>query len=75
MSKYDPRIGKFSTTMPGHAENGGCYNHAAGFKVVADCMLGRAEEAWDTFIKVAPDNPQNPLRAVHGGAVLVHEYV
>jgi len=61
MTHFDPRIGKFSTTMPGHAENGGCYNHAAGFKVVADCMLGRAEEAWDTVIKVAPDNPQNPL--------------
>ncbi len=61
MSRYDSRIGKFSTTMPGHAENGGCYNHAAGFKVVADCMLGRAEHAWDTFVKVAPGNPQNPI--------------
>jgi cellobiose phosphorylase len=61
MTKFDPRVGRFSTIMPGHATNGGCYNHAAGFKAVADCMLGRAEEAWQTYIKVAPGNPQNPL--------------
>jgi cellobiose phosphorylase len=60
-SKYDPRIGRMSNSMPGHAENGGCYNHAAGFKGVADCILGRAKEAWDTFVKVAPDNPANPV--------------
>ncbi|MGE5557283.1 MAG: GH36-type glycosyl hydrolase domain-containing protein [Bacillota bacterium] len=60
-SKYDPRIGQMSNSMPGHAENGGCYNHAAGFKAVADCMLGRAEKAWETWVKVAPDNPANPI--------------
>lgn len=60
-TKYDARIGRMSNSMYGHAENGGCYNHAAGFKAVADCMLGRAEEAWETFVKVAPDNPENPV--------------
>jgi cellobiose phosphorylase len=60
-SEYDPRVGRMSNSMPGQAENGGCYNHAAGFKGVADCMLGRAGEAWATFRKVAPDNPQNPI--------------
>ena len=60
-SKFDERIGRYTTVMPYHIENGGCYNHASGFKVVADCLLGRAEEAWDTFVKVAPDNPENPV--------------
>jgi cellobiose phosphorylase len=60
-SKFDERIGKFTTVMPYHIENGGCYNHAAGFKTVADCILGRAEQAWDTVVKVMPDNPQNPV--------------
>jgi cellobiose phosphorylase len=60
-SAYDPRVGRMSNSMPGHVENGGCYNHAAGFKGVADCMLGRAEQAWETFVKVAPDNPRNPI--------------
>ena len=58
---FDERIGKFSAQRPYYAENGGCYNHAAGFKLVADCMLGRAEEAWRTFLKVAPGSPWNPI--------------
>jgi cellobiose phosphorylase len=61
MSRFDPRVGRFSTIMPGHATNGGCYNHAAGFKLVADCLLGRAEQAWQTYLKVAPGNPNNPI--------------
>jgi cellobiose phosphorylase len=60
-SCYDPRVGRMSNSMPGSNENGGCYNHAAGFKGVADCVMGRAEEAWRTFIKVTPDSPYNPL--------------
>ena len=53
-SKHDPRVGQMSNSMPGHAENGGCYCHAAGFKGVADCMMGRAEKAWETFIGPHP---------------------
>ncbi|MFQ3670465.1 MAG: hypothetical protein SNJ84_03295 [Verrucomicrobiia bacterium] len=60
-TEFDERIGKFSAARPYHTENGGCYNHAAGFKGVADCMLGRAEEAWRTYVKVAPGSPWNPI--------------
>lgn len=60
-SRFDERIGRYTTVMPYSNENGGCYNHAAGFKTIADCLLGRAEEAWQTFVKVAPDNPANPV--------------
>lgn len=60
-STFDERVGRFTTIMPHHVENGGCYNHAAGFKCVADCLLGRAEEAWRTLIKVAPDGPHLPI--------------
>jgi len=60
-TQFDERVGKFSASRPYYAENGGCYNHAAGFKLVADCMLGRAEEAWRTFLKVAPGSPCNPI--------------
>ncbi|GAB4246665.1 MAG: glycosyl transferase [Candidatus Methylacidiphilales bacterium] len=58
---FDERIGKFSASRPYYTENGGCYNHAAGFKGVADCLLGRAEEAWRTYLKVAPGSPWNPI--------------
>jgi len=50
-----------SNSMPGHVENGGCYCHAAGFKGVADCVLGRGDEAWRTLVKTAPDSPWNPV--------------
>ena len=59
-TQYDPRVGRMSNTMAGANENGGCYNHAASFKAVADCILGRADLAWQTYLKVAPDNPENP---------------
>ena len=58
---FDERIGKFSASRPWFAENGGCYNHAAGFKGVADCILGRSEQAWRTYLKVAPGSPWNPV--------------
>jgi cellobiose phosphorylase len=64
-TKFDPRVGGSTTVFPGMIENGGCYNHAAGFKGVADCLLGRAEQAWETFRKVAPDNPENPVTRSH----------
>ncbi len=60
-AEYDPRVGRMSRTIPGSNENGGCYNHAAGFKGVADCLLGRAEQAWRAFTKVTPDSPENPV--------------
>jgi len=60
-TKYDPRTGMISGFTPNTRTNGGCYSHAGGYKGVADCMLGRAEEAWGTFERVAPDNPLNPV--------------
>ncbi len=60
-SKFNARVGGSSTVFPGNIENGSSYNHAVGFKAVADCVLGRPEHAWDTFRKIAPDNPANPI--------------
>ncbi len=60
-AEYDPRVGRMSNSMPGANENGGCYNHAGGFKGVADCLLGRHEQAWRTFTKITPGSPENPI--------------
>jgi cellobiose phosphorylase len=60
-SHFDERIGKISAVRPGYATNGGSYCHAVGFKTVADCMLGRADEAWRSVRKTMPDSPWNPL--------------
>ena len=46
--------------LPGVYENGGIYNHAGCFKVMADCVLGRAEEAYASLAAIVPDGPYNP---------------
>ena len=60
-----PRVGRVSTISPGMWENGTPYCHATGFKVLADCAAGRADAALDTWMKVMPDNPDNP--STHSG--------
>lgn len=59
-TKYDPRVGNISNKIPYTEINGGCYNHAAGFKCVADCMMGRPEQAWRTWQKITPNSKWLP---------------
>ena len=58
--KYDERVGRMSGMLPGVYENGGIYNHAGFFKVMADCKLGRGDNAVRAFKKIAPDGENNP---------------
>lgn len=57
---YDAHVGRMSGMLPGVYENGGIYNHAGCFKVMADCELGRKEKAIGTLLKIIPDGPHNP---------------
>ncbi len=58
--KYDKTVGRMSGMLPGVYENGGIYNHAGCFKVMADCAAGRAENAVATLLKILPDGKHNP---------------
>lgn len=58
--RYDEHVGRMSGMLPGVYENGGVYNHAGCFKVMADCTLGRAEQALATLRKILPDGECNP---------------
>ncbi len=58
--KYDPAVGRMSAMPPGVYENGGIYNHACAFKVMADCKLGRGEQAVGTLLKMIPGGAANP---------------
>ena len=58
--RYDERVGRMSGMLPGVYENGGIYNHAGCFKVMADCALGRKENAANTFLKILPNGRKNP---------------
>ena len=56
-TKLDNHIGRATGFVPGSVENGSVYNHGVTFKIAADCMLGRAEEAYRSLREILPDNP------------------
>ena len=58
--KYDERVGRMSGMLAGVYENGGIYNHAGCFKVMADCKLKRGSRAVETLKKIIPDGAKNP---------------
>lgn len=58
--EYDVTVGRMSGMLPGVYENAGIYNHACGFKIMADCKLGRADNALATLLKAIPDGKSNP---------------
>jgi cellobiose phosphorylase len=52
--EFRPEIGFLSAVRPGENVNGGVYLHANAFKVVADCLLKRNDQAWWTLEKMLP---------------------
>ena len=58
--EYDETVGRMSGMLAGVYENGGIYNHAGCFKVMADCKLGLGDRAVRTFLKILPDGKNNP---------------
>ncbi|MFK4339846.1 MULTISPECIES: GH36-type glycosyl hydrolase domain-containing protein [unclassified Paenibacillus] len=58
--EYSPNVGRMSGMLPGLFENGGVYCHATGFKIIADCKVGRGESAIRTLKKIIPDSEANP---------------
>jgi cellobiose phosphorylase len=62
-TRGDDHIGRVSYFEPGAYENGSVYNHGVAFKIVADCLLGRAEQAFDSVRRMLPSNPDNPAAA------------
>ncbi|MFP4104669.1 MAG: GH36-type glycosyl hydrolase domain-containing protein, partial [Phycisphaerae bacterium] len=53
-TEFRKDVGFISATRPGTNVNGGVYVHASTFKMIADCMLDRTEEAYRTLQKILP---------------------
>ena len=64
-TKFNNRIGRLTSFIPGIWENGTPYCHGGTFKVVADCLLGRGDKAYETIRKIMPDSKTNP--STHSG--------
>ncbi|RKX47176.1 MAG: hypothetical protein DRP64_01790 [Verrucomicrobia bacterium] len=66
-SEYDPGLGQLSGTPPGFFTNGNVYCHAAGFKIHADYLAGRADKAYDTLLRILPDETKSePFAQANG---------
>jgi len=50
----DESIGYLSRYAPGIRENGGVYTHAAAWTIPAECILKRADKAYETYSKLCP---------------------
>ncbi len=59
-TKFNNKIGRLTSFIPGIWENGTPYCHGGTFKVVADCILGRGDKAYETITKILPDAKSNP---------------
>ncbi|MEE1187092.1 MAG: hypothetical protein UHN02_06940 [Acutalibacteraceae bacterium] len=64
-TEFNNRIGRLTSFIPGIWENGTPYCHGGTFKVVADCIMGEGNKAYETISKILPDSETNP--STHSG--------
>ena len=49
----DPKLGIVSRFAPGAKENGSVFCHSACWAIMAECVLGRGQQAWDYWRQVS----------------------
>ena len=59
-TEYDKNVGRLTGFVPGIWENGTPYCHGGAFKLVADTVADRAEDAVNSYLLIAPDSEKNP---------------
>ncbi len=55
-TKVDPNIGLATRCVPGKKENGAVFNHPVSWAVLAECILGRGNRAFEIYQKALPMN-------------------
>lgn len=58
-TKYGKKCGRLQTQRPGTFANGGIYLHAVSFMIMAHCVCGRYDDAFDLMRRVLPNHPDN----------------
>ncbi|MBD3224330.1 MAG: glycosyl transferase family 36 [Caldithrix sp.] len=53
----DDTIGLATRCVPGKKENGAVFNHPVSWNILAECLMGNAERAFDIYQKALPMNP------------------
>lgn len=55
-TKVDPGVGLATRCVPGKKENGAIFNHVAGWAILAECLLGNGDRAYEYYRKTIPIN-------------------
>ncbi len=51
---FDPNIGGVTTYPPGAKENGGIFLHSNPWVIIAECILGRGDRAYEYYSQINP---------------------
>jgi cellobiose phosphorylase len=63
-TRYYPEIGALTSYVPGLKENASIWSHANAWAILAECMLGRGDQAYEYYQKLAPCS-KNQIADVH----------
>jgi cellobiose phosphorylase len=63
-TRYHPEIGALTSYAPGLKENASIWSHANAWAILAECMLGRGDRAYEYYKKLAPPT-KNKIAAIH----------
>ncbi|MHB0998005.1 MAG: GH36-type glycosyl hydrolase domain-containing protein [Armatimonadota bacterium] len=55
-TKVDPGVGLATRCVPGKKENAAVFNHVAAWAVLAECLLGNGNRAYEYYQKTMPMN-------------------
>jgi cellobiose phosphorylase len=58
-SSYNPKLGRITMFSEGTKENAAVFCHASTFMIVADCMAGRGNKAYESMKKIMPNNQKD----------------
>jgi cellobiose phosphorylase len=70
-SRYYPEIGALTSYAPGLKENASIWSHANAWAILAECMLGRGDQAYEYYKKLSPP-VKNRIAEIHGAEPYVY---
>ena len=63
-TRYYPEIGGLTSYAPGLKENASIWSHANAWAIIAECILGRGDIAYNYYKKLAPPT-KNKMAGIH----------
>jgi cellobiose phosphorylase len=70
-SRWYSEIGGITSYAPGLKENASIWSHANAWAIIAECILGRGDRAYNYYKKLAPPT-KNRMAKIHGAEPYVY---